>query len=220
MEKTDIKVFTADISPLYNEEVFRRYLNELPKERQKKALGYSDSQNAARSVGAYVLLRRALESEGNKDKPDIGYTECGKPYLKGDYGISFSLSHSGDYAACCISKCDVGIDIQKIRQIDFDIAKRFFSEREYESITSHENENRVKLFFSIWVLKESLAKAMDSSLMRVLGSDSIVPADKKDSFMTCDKQFSLKLLECPDGYKMAVCHRGDSFARRLLKVEL
>ncbi len=49
----------------------------------------------------------------------LAHYENGKPYAKGAENLFVSLSDSGDYRIIAISQSAVGIDIEKIREIDY-----------------------------------------------------------------------------------------------------
>ncbi len=56
-----------------------------------------------------------------------GKNHYGKPYLNGYPNYYFNISHSGEFVVCAISNNPVGIDIEQIKQIEYEeIAKSFF----------------------------------------------------------------------------------------------
>ena len=86
---------------------------------------------------AYRLLMKAL-SDNNISNDDVKnsfrFTEKGKPYLEGSFGVSFSLSHAEGLAAVIVSDCAAsGIDIEKIDKSKSDLVRRsnerFFSKK-------------------------------------------------------------------------------------------
>lgn len=71
----------------------------------------------------------------------------GRPFLSEGY---ISVSHSGDYKVVAISSKNVGIDIEKHRNIDFKrIVSRFFKNTAVSSLTE---------FFELWVKSEAYLK--------------------------------------------------------------
>ena len=78
-----------------------------------------------------------------------------KPCFEKDIGIYFSVSHSGDYWACAVSKQEIGIDIQKqTGKYSRGIAKRFFHSDEHKYLEANDFND----FFKIWTAKESYVK--------------------------------------------------------------
>ena len=87
----------------------------------------------------------------------------GKPFLlEPSLPIQFNLSHSGTRAALVVTlnvRC--GIDIEQVRSeiSDQDIAERFFCARENEWLQSLPEDQRIRGFFRLWSVKESILKA-------------------------------------------------------------
>jgi hypothetical protein len=82
----------------------------------------------------------------------------GKPRLRDDEGIFFSVSHT-DYKgssvwACAVSDAEVGFDVQAVvPDCDtYGIAKRFFTRREADFVAGGGD------FFALWAAKESYVK--------------------------------------------------------------
>jgi len=92
----------------------------------------------------------------------------GKPFLGGEFSrVKFNLSHAGDMAAYAITtEGDVGIDIEELRSLPdhLDIARRFFSELEYQDLMSLPEGERMAGVFRLWVRKEAYIKAVGEGL--------------------------------------------------------
>jgi phosphopantetheinyl transferase len=86
----------------------------------------------------------------------IQHTIYKKPYIPG--GPHFSLSHSGQWLFLALADSPVGADMEKHKpNRDFaGIARRAFSDSEYEAIMTA--ENRLTAFYDQWVRKESYLK--------------------------------------------------------------
>ena len=98
----------------------------------------------------------------------------GKPYLTDYSDFYFSLSHSGNVVACLCAAQEVGLDVQQYVTVKEGLAKRFFSEQEYEMLV-HEEDRKEKeqLFFHMWSIKESFIKYTGEGMSRGLASFSI-----------------------------------------------
>lgn len=59
--------------------------------------------------------------------------------------------------AVAVSNDSVGVDVEKIKEIDTRIAKRFFTKQEFSYIEKFQ-DNRSERFFKIWTKKRSLCK--------------------------------------------------------------
>jgi len=89
--------------------------------------------------------------------------------------LYFNLSHSGNWVLLGLSDSTIGVDVEQVRRINFNIARRFFSSRECEDLFSISDiNNRTDYFFTLWSLKESYIKAEGMGLSIPLDSFSII----------------------------------------------
>ena len=134
----------------------KRAYGLVSEERQEKIDFYRFEKDKKLSCGAYLLLKKLLWEE-NITNPIFKTEKYGKAYISNHENIQFNLSHSGKMVLCAISDMEVGADIEYIDpEIDLDIAKNYFFNREYESIMKSDNPSDE--FFKYWVLKESYMK--------------------------------------------------------------
>ncbi|MDR3343975.1 MAG: 4'-phosphopantetheinyl transferase superfamily protein [Oscillospiraceae bacterium] len=94
--------------------------------------------------------------------------EHGKPYFSNAPEFHFSLSHSGEALALAVHNAPVGVDIERLREPDFRIARRYFTRDEQEYI----GKDSVR-FFEIWTKKEAYLKYTGEGLRRTLNSFSV-----------------------------------------------
>ena len=98
------------------------------------------------------------------------YTSFGKPFLSENNGsdiISFSLSHSDDIALYAVTiNQSVGVDVERIKEsVDIaQIANRFFSTGEIQSLECIHEKERPGKFFQYWTRKEALVKAIGKGI--------------------------------------------------------
>ena len=98
-----IKAWIADVTPLYEDECYARYYEEVPDFRKRKADRLRIRSMKAQSIGAWVLWQ--------KIRMKYGLPEDAR----------FNLSHSGVFAMCAAEvdignagKISVGCDVEKI----------------------------------------------------------------------------------------------------------
>lgn len=89
----------------------------------------------------------------------------GKPFLKGEPGIDFSIAHTAGLVVCGIQERRIGVDVEQIRQFDERLMRRICTEEEMYFV----EQERVKMtreekFFHLWTLKESFLKATGQGL--------------------------------------------------------
>ncbi len=125
-----------------------------------------------RGVLRDILSRYTKETPGDLH---FGYTAYGKPFLDrpADSELRFNLSHSGDLALYAIShERDLGLDVEQIRPMPdaLDLAARFFSARENETLQTVPPAQRHEAFFNAWTRKEAYIKALGEGLSHPLDS--------------------------------------------------
>ncbi len=103
-------------------------------------------------------------------------TEHGKPYFP-DLPLEVSVSHTGRLFAALIAEDGVGpvgLDVQSMRTAPYEkIARRFFTEEEYDYVLRHgKNE-----FYRLWTRKEALTKYWGLPLLETAGKRPLVDAE-------------------------------------------
>ena len=133
-----IRTWMADISPLYQEDCYRKYYEQAPDFRKAKADALRFQQMKAQSIGVWSLFERI------KDEHKV------------DQDAVYNFSHSGDFVLCSIAfgtdaaDVKVGCDIQEVKHADIKMAKRFFCPGEYAYITEAADEKvRNERFFRL-----------------------------------------------------------------------
>ena len=109
-----------------------------------------------------TLLARYLELGPAEIR--FSYTEYGKPLLAPelDQRLKFNVAHSGGLALYAFTTLgEIGIDLEHIRP-EFagdDIARRYFSAAEVDSLDQLPLAARQQAFFDCWTRKEAFIKA-------------------------------------------------------------
>lgn len=153
----------------------KRAYGLVSKERQEKIDFYRFEKDKKLSCGAYLLLKKLL-CEENITNPLFKTEKYGKAYISNHENIHFNLSHSGKMVLCAISDMEVGADIEYVDdEIDLNIAKNYFYNKEYESIIKSDNPSDE--FFKYWVLKESYMKYTGLGMNLELDSFEIIIED-------------------------------------------
>ncbi len=136
-----------------------------PEERHRMRT-FSQAALAHVYLAAHGLKRSLLAQMTGCSPEELQFDSAkgGKPFISGPAmatGWHFNLSHTGTMVAVAASRQPVGIDIEDLsrRVPDLDIAKRYFSRREYQHIASCAPSERAGLFLQYWTLKEAFLKA-------------------------------------------------------------
>lgn len=164
-----LKIYTSTTDYLNDDNEFDAGYQKASEYRKRKIDVLCNRIEKNRSLAAELLLIEALEENGIAYDGEIVLGEHGKPCLANNNDIHFSISHSGNVAMCVISDCEVGCDVEKIERLNDKIAKRFFTEEEWKSVSRVENiQRRTVLYARLWCLKESYGKMTGEGLGGVI----------------------------------------------------
>lgn len=118
----------------------------------------------------------------------------GKPYLRNDRSLYFSVSHSHDISMVAVTRvADVGVDIERLRAVPRaeEILRRFFSPDELVSILS--DDNRDLRFVQAWTRGEAGVKVRGASIWEAA---------------TPDPSVTVRALHAPDDFAAAIAVGG------------
>ncbi len=192
-----LKVYAVNVSGIdvSDENILKKMSGKrLEKVNRIKPLG-----SKKQSIGAELVLNRALSGEGVKTPVEWETDDNGKLFIPGS-DIRVNLSHSGDYAVCAVCGSEVGIDIECVKEANPALAKRFFTREEYEYVKNAGDSNDA--FFELWVKKESFIKAVGKGLAIPLSSFSALG----DTVEYDEKIYRFKKYSVKDkSYKLYVC---------------
>lgn len=199
-------IYICDVEFLNNEEEYKRIYDSVPQFRKEKAdkLRFQNDRNC--SVGVWGLLQYALREQKIECDMGVSYGQKGKPYFTKHPDICFSLSHSGTKVMCGISDSIIGCDVQIIdrkNESNISIAKRFFTEKEYDYLVSLPEDEKSEAFFRIWTAKESYVKALGDGLSKELSDFEVTIL--KDGIKIDDEQYFAHEIDVCDEYKFAYC---------------
>lgn len=195
-----LRLYFADVSALDPND----FAGILTDYRREKLSRQRDAQSRRQGLGAELLLRRALADCAPEClwPPEIRLGEYGKPAWNVE-GLYFNLSHSGEFAACVIADCPVGLDVQEACVYREALARRFFTPEEQAFLIA--SEERDQDFGRIWAMKESYLKALGKGLARPLSSFSVVGEGR-------DRLDAAVWYSRIQGYHFSVCAPGAASA--------
>ena len=96
-------------------------------------------------------------------KVEYIYNEFGKPYIK-DSNLYFSLSHSNGVIALAVSKEEIGLDIELIKDVKDNLALKVMNEAEYNIYKGLSKNDKISYFYEVWTSKEAYVKKLGTSL--------------------------------------------------------
>ena len=129
------------------------------------------------------------------DKAEILRDEKGKPYFV-DMSLEFSLTHTGSLWMCLFSESPCGLDLQLIRDCDYEaIARRYYLEDEQRYVKEKGREG----FFDIWVRKEAYCKMTGEGLF------GDMPSVLEDAGEYNGRSYCFTEISIADDLRCAVC---------------
>lgn len=124
---------------------------QLPEKRKEKANRLQNEAQKVVCVESYYLVKEMLKL----DKfPDFKTGKFGKPFLENQK--HFNISHSHGVIVVAVSDDEIGVDIEKKKEISNALANQICSNEELEQIGNKDNKNQE--IIKLWTKKESLIK--------------------------------------------------------------
>lgn len=139
------------------------------------------------------------------------YGPNGRPEIEGP---RFNLSHTGDLALLAVGDVvPLGVDIEALRPIALDLARRYFAPGEVRALMALPVEHQQAAFFRFWTRKEAYLKALGTGLATDLSSFTVtLHPDQPARLTTCASgavaHWSLHDIPLPPGVAGAVALRA------------
>ncbi len=149
----------------------RQWFQEADAERRAGILQKKNPLAQKQSLCADHLARELLAEACGCERVEFRRLESGKltaPSLP----VDFSLSHSGSFVACAVHEAPVGIDIEALREIRPQLAKRTCSTSELDYIYSGGSFDSAR-FLQIWTAKEAVLKLRGTGIAADLRAISV-----------------------------------------------
>ena len=176
-------------------------------------------------TAARGLLRTLLSAYlgSNADKLRFSYAEKGKPFLEECHppAINFNLAHSHDMAIYAFShNRELGVDLEYMREdvTGNEIAERFFSRREIETLRAVPAELKKEAFFNCWTRKEAYIKARGEGLSIPLDEFDVSLAPGEPAALLLNHKepaevtrWTMRSVAVPSGYVAALVVEGDNW---------
>jgi 4'-phosphopantetheinyl transferase len=225
LKASDVHIWHASLEqPGETVQAWRAILSE---DELKRAERYHFDLHRGHFIAGRGILRHLLSLytgiEPGQLQPE--YTRNGKPFLPGmedEAGIRFNLSHSGGIAVYAFTRGrEVGIDIEHQRPIDdIDrIAERNFSTKEYTTLGTLPEGERLEAFYLCWTRKEAFIKAIGEGISFPLQQFDVtlIPGEPArllsvDGSSEKTKRWSMHNLTIAEGYAAALVIEGSDCA--------
>lgn len=184
----------VSISDNENFDEYKYLLGKLPRTKQQRINAYRKDIDKKLSLFADLLVRSYVcDILGEKNfRLQFVKNIYGKPELLNYSGLKYNVSHTKNAIIIGFASDEIGVDIEKNRTYDLEIAKRFFTQNEYLHVLNSNFNNR---FIEIWTKKEAYVKWLGQGFNK-----------KLSSFDVLDEEISKKIFTFLfDDYVISVC---------------
>ena len=135
----------------------------LDEQERNRAARFVFDRHRIAYVQAHAAMRRIFAAYLGVEASAIKYAidAAGKPRLAGDLApLNFNLSHTEGFCALalCTREMEIGIDVERVRPMEHDIADIHFSPTEREQLSTLHESAWQDAFFRCWTRKEALLK--------------------------------------------------------------
>jgi len=205
-----IKAFVVQLhDDEYGAEFLDTLLKYLPEAGRMRVRDRQNNTSKLHTVAGELLARYSVgQYLGNADQEiELVFGEKGKPHIANLSNIHFNISHSGNYVVCAVAPAELGIDVERVRNVNLRIAERFFSQPEIDDLMALDEDKRMPYFITLWTIKESYLKAIGRGLTQHLNSFTI--CKKGESYRLTGNQeaetYGIETFQISDDYAMAIC---------------
>lgn len=166
-----IRILSVDLAGA-DGEIYRKLYENASPQRKVRADSFRRQEDALRCVTADALLRYALET----DACSVVQEKGGKPKIPERPDVHFNLSHAGRWVVLAWGDCEVGVDVEAIREgVNIaGLAARYFTPGEQAYIQAEDSRKR---FFELWTRKESYVKFLGTGLSQNLSGFSVLEGE-------------------------------------------
>lgn len=214
-----IKGFLVDVREFEDKALYEGGVSLLTPRRKKKIEDLHGEEGKRLSLGAGLLLRHAFITVAKEDLSEkIVIGPYGQPVLPDD-GLHFSLSHSKNFALCCIADGPIGCDLEAQRKKLPQVLKRVFTQKEHAEFSAFTPEEQRQLFFQIWTRKESFVKWLGRGIgfpfseFAVFTNGDFVEDVTYNKKTVCFRGYSL------EDYEIALCCENKDFPDEIQQIQ-
>ncbi|PEK93835.1 4'-phosphopantetheinyl transferase family protein [Bacillus mycoides] len=200
---------------LFNQ--FSNLISNEKRERMKRLLNLCDIN---RTLIGDLLIRSLVcqKYKMNNEEIKFIYNEYGKPFVQNFSDFHFNISHSGEWVVCATANSNVGIDIERVSDIEaLKLANDFFSEEEFYDLSNMNSDEQINYFFDLWTLKESHIKMIGKGLYIPLNSFSVKKESRTlISYTNIPQNFYFRQYNIDPNYKISACATRDELPNEII----
>ena len=173
-----IHLYFWETSCRYDPEAIEHFLPLLPERRIKQIESMRADIDRKLLLYSDIFLRHLLCEQLSVQNRDLIFIRnpYGKPFLQYKPSLYFSVSHTRSAIAVAFGDRNVGVDVEKTAPPDKDIARKVFTDREYNYVFTGEGDTRAR-FYEIWTRKEAYLKWLGKGWAEVPADPGILKPD-------------------------------------------
>ena len=145
---------------LLNDKEVNQDIESLSEGRKKRLLAIQDAAYRKQVIMSEFLLRYMLKKFCGVVWEEVKVLEgrYGKPYIYGkNEKIKFNISHTDKAVICAISNDEIGVDIEKVKPLEYKKISRIFTSEEQTKIISSDS---LAMFYEVFTKKEAYTKML------------------------------------------------------------
>ncbi|WOD65175.1 4'-phosphopantetheinyl transferase superfamily protein (plasmid) [Niallia taxi] len=204
--------------------LYEYLLQFVSNEKKLKIAKYKNKLDSYLTLIGEIMIRLHICKihEIDNNRIVFQYNKYGKPRVELESPYFFNISHSGNWVVVAYNNSEVGIDIEKIKNLDTELAKNYFTTMEYEHLCSLGSKAaQINCFYDLWTLKESYIKFRGRGLSIPLNSFSIIKYSNSKFFFqlenenSCLEEFYFQQYNLDDNYSFSVCSSDNYFPKEV-----
>jgi len=220
-----MNIFAFNIKKKLSNNIITKFMNLISKDKYDKIMKLKKNEDIQRKLIADIMIRFIVIKRYKINNNDITffYNKYGKPFLNNIDNFYFNISHSGDWVVCATDSNYIGIDIELIKPIDFQIAQNYFSKKEFSCFLNKKESDKLSYFYDLWTLKESYIKTIGKGLYLPLNSFSIIKENNSIYLISGknnDTDFKFKQYNIDFRYKLSVCYMNKHYTDSVKLISL
>ena len=174
----------------YNENNYQDMIKLIEKEKVAKINKIKNEKAKKQSILGEYLLIKLLKDFYKIDYQKLTfYTNSnGKRYIN-NKKIYFNISHKNNYVTTVISKKEIGIDIEEVKDIDTKIIKKITTTHEEKYISEDKNKKNER-FIEVYTLKEAYIKMLGENISKIKDYDFNKIYSNKEIRIKVDKNIN------------------------------
>lgn len=185
-------------------EKYDQLISRLDASQRERVESTKAAINRKLSLYGLLLVRCIAVSGLGRSNRQLSFksTGRGKPYIADEPEFHFSISHTHGCVAVAVFSKSVGVDVESIREVNYKLAQRFYSQTEKDYLGNADDKDIA--FTEIWTRKEAVVKRSGQGVGGISITDTF-------SAELCHKIYTQRYGE----YIYSLCCDGEMSAKPL-----